>query len=318
MLKYLIIQLDDTSVSFCHYPNDNEHPRLIELSSLKDALFWSMKENLTVQFLYPNYELPSEYKDAIASVDHADIVSSSCKDEKLRQKSDVVVFDSWQELEKYTFSNEQSYAIRTTFDDLFANADCLQKVLPKVTRLNIIITDTEKLNVELEKQYSDFLSTLTEMALDEFKKGHGVQLNILTDRMMLDKMNNCGAGDETITLAPDGKFYICPGFYLDGSVAVGDLENGLDIKNAQLYKLGYAPICRTCDAWHCKRCIWQNKNTTLEVNTPSREQCVMTHLERNASRKLLAKIREIGEYLPGKEIPEIDYLDPFDKLQHLI
>ena len=94
---------------------------------------------------------------------------------------------------------------------------------------------------------------------------------------------------------------------------MGDLEHGLNIKNQQLYKLEYAPICRRCDAWQCKRCIWLNRKTTLEVNTPSHEQCVLGHLERNASREMLQNIRRHGTFMPDTEINEIDYLDPFDK-----
>ena len=132
--------------------------------------------------------------------------------------------------------------------------------------------------------------------------------------LMLKQMNNCGAGDTTITLAPNGKFYICPAFYYeDEADSIGDLENGLDIKNKQLYRLDHAPICRHCDAWQCKRCIWLNRKTTLEVNTPSHEQCMLAHLERNASRDLLNDIRKHGTFLPEQEeIKEIDYLDPFD------
>lgn len=90
------------------------------------------------------------------------------------------------------------------------------------------------------------------------------------------------------------------------------MVNGLDIKNSQLYKLLYAPICRNCDAFQCKRCVWLNRKTTYEINTPSHEQCVVAHLERNASRVLLNNIRKYGEYLPHIEIKEIKYLDPFD------
>ena len=36
------------------------------------------------------------------------------------------------------------------------------------------------------------------------------------------------------------------------------------------------------------------------------------HLERNASRDLLQEIRKSGRFLQGREIMEIDYLDPFD------
>lgn len=149
------------------------------------------------------------------------------------------------------------------------------------------------------------------------------QLNLLTDRMMLDGMNNCNAGSDSITLAPDGRFYVCPAFYLaaddedyglgKSKVSVGSLASGLDIKNPQLYKLSHAPLCRNCDAYQCKRCVWLNRKTTYEVNTPSHEQCVVAHLERNASRALLMDIRKHGTFLPEKKgIKEISYLDPFD------
>ena len=106
------------------------------------------------------------------------------------------------------------------------------------------------------------------------------------------------------------------GFYYDNpDDNIGDLDGGLEIKNKQLYKLDYAPICRECDAWHCKRCIWLNRSMTLEVNTPSHEQCVMAHLERNTSRDMLTHIRNQSTFLPeNPDIPELDYTDPFDKI----
>lgn len=314
MLKYLIVQLDDTSVSFCHYNNGNTKPRLISLDILKKTLFWSMKENLTVQFIYPDYPLPADYKNVIADIDHADIVSSTCEDEDLITNADFVVFDTWAAINYFPFTNNQAIVIRTSFADLFSNGAFLNTILPKVSRLNVVITDIENFTAEVENRYAEFLENLNEKIYQEYKNNHGIQINISTDKMMLDSMNNCNAGVESITLAPNGKFYICPGFYLDGSSEVGDVDNGLNIKNPQLYQLEHAPICRVCDAWHCKRCVWLNRNLTLEVNTPGREQCVMAHIERNASRRLLNKIREIGTFLPDKEIAEIDYLDPFEKI----
>lgn len=42
------------------------------------------------------------------------------------------------------------------------------------------------------------------------------------------------------------------------------------------------------------------------------KQCVIAHLECNASWQLLTDIRKIGVFLPGREIKEINYLDPFN------
>ena len=94
------------------------------------------------------------------------------------------------------------------------------------------------------------------------------------------------------------------------------LENGLMIRNSHLYKLEYSPLCRECDAYQCKRCVYLNKRLTREVNTPSKEQCVVSHIERNASRFLLLAIREHIIYMPKTEIKEISYLDPFDNIKN--
>ena len=65
MLKYLIVLLDDTSTSYCHYENEKKECRLIALEDLKAGILFAMKENLMIQFVYPNYELSQEYKDTI-------------------------------------------------------------------------------------------------------------------------------------------------------------------------------------------------------------------------------------------------------------
>ena len=51
MLKYVTILLDETAPSFCHYEDRCTTPKLIELDTLKQAIFWSMKENLMIQFV---------------------------------------------------------------------------------------------------------------------------------------------------------------------------------------------------------------------------------------------------------------------------
>lgn len=328
MLQYLIILLDDTSTSYCHYSTSTSsgqahrtERRLISLKDLRAGILFGMKENLMIQFVYPDYELPQEYKDVIETIDHSKILP------KISREADVVAFNDWQETVGCAFDAKKAYVLRISKADLFAQRALVKSVLGKVARLNVVITDVESFT---DTDFETYKTCLAEWA-DELERlyaaGGSPQFNLLTDRMMLDKMNNCGAGDTNITLAPDGCFYICPAFYLDAPIdgtekslgdvcckgfSVGSLAEGLDIKNPQLYKLSHAPLCRNCDAYQCKRCVWLNRKTTLEVNTPSHEQCVVAHLERNASRNLLAAIRKHGEFLAGNEIKEITYLDPFD------
>ena len=283
------------------------------LDVLRQGIRFAMLENLMIQFVYPDYELPQEYKDEIETIDHSKIVSSLCEDKALVDEADVVVFHDWTGLDYCSFDMNKLYVLRTVRKDFFDRYRFLKNVLGQVVRLNIVFTDAEEFSEEDFAMYKQCLSYLTDDLKALYKEDKSPQLNILTDRLMLDNMNNCNAGCENITLAPDGKFYVCPAFYYERDFSIGSLADGLNIKNPQLYKLEYAPICRHCDAYQCRRCIWLNKKLTLEVNTPSHEQCVVAHLERNASRELLAKGRELGEFLPEKQIEEIDYLDPFEK-----
>ena len=127
-------------------------------------------------------------------------------------------------------------------------------------------------------------------------------------------MQNCNAGIDHITIAPNGKFYICPAFYYDDvNNSVGDIKSGLNIKNSQLLELNHAPICKICDAYHCKRCVWLNKKITLEINTPSHQQCVLSHAEREVSRILLSDLHNTSNFNDFNKItpiPKIDYNDP--------
>jgi CXXX repeat peptide maturase len=303
MLQYLIILLDDTSISFCHYKNPKTEQHLIPLEMLKLGIRLGMMENLMIQYVYPDYELPQEYQEVIESIDHSKIKPQ-------KEDADVWVTDKMESV-----SSDIPVVLRINKESLFAHEQEISEVIRKVSRLNIVLTDVESFTEEDFARYKSLLGKLSDSLEKIYVDGKTPQLNLLTDRMMLKEMNNCGAGDTNITLAPNGKFYVCPAFYYeDEADSIGDLEHGLDIKNKQLYRLDHAPICRHCDAWQCKRCIWLNRKTTLEVNTPSHEQCVLAHLERNASRDLLNNIRKYGTFLPEQEeIKEIDYLDPFDK-----
>lgn len=309
MLQYLVILLDDTSVAYCHADNPLKERNLMPLETLRKAILLGMKENLMIQYVYPDYELPEEYNDVIESIDHVKI------------GREVAVYN---EVPKsFTADN---VVLRFSVADFMSKQYDIAAVLPQVKRLNICITDVENFKDEQIEDYKKALMTLNAVLLNQYKAGKQPQVNILTDRLQLDKMHNCDAGINNITIAPNGKFYLCPAFYYDERMGVsnrlnhhkpssersiGDLNTGLRIPNQQLLKLDHAPLCRICDAYQCKRCIWLNQKLTWDNNTPSHQQCVLAHLERNASRDLQKQLQTAGFALDN-EIKEIIYLDPFE------
>lgn len=309
MIQYLVILLDDKSVAYCHADNPLKERNLMPLDTLKKAILFGMKENLMIQYVYPEYELPEEYDEVIESIDHVKI------------GRDVSVYN---EVPKAIIS--ENVVLRLTIADFIAKQYDIAALLPQVKRLNISLIDVDSFQDIQQEDYKKALATLNAVLLNQYKTGKQPQLNILTDRLQLKEMHNCGAGDTNITIAPNGKFYLCPAFYYDEKTgisnrlnhhkptserSVGDVENGLQIPNPQLLKLDHAPLCRICDAYHCNRCIWLNQKLTWDNNTPSHQQCVIAHLERNAARELQKQLKEAGLGI-SEQIKEITYLDPFD------
>lgn len=309
MLQYLVILLDDTSVAYCHANNPLREPNLMPLDTLRKAILFGMKENLMIQFVYPDYELPEEYNEIIESIDHVKI------------GRDVAVYNNVSSV-----ITTENAVLRLSIVDFISKQYDIAALLPQVKRINICLTDIDNFKDEQQEDYKKALATLNAVLYNQYKLGKQPQLNILTDRLQLKEMHNCGAGDSNITIAPNGKFYLCPAFYYDekGGISnrlnhhrpssersVGDLETGLQIPNPQLLKLDHAPLCRICDAYHCNRCIWLNQKLTWDNNTPSHQQCVIAHLERNATRGLQQQLKADG-YKVEEEIKKIDYLDPFD------
>lgn len=297
MMQYLVILLDDTSVAYCHCDNPHRERRLIGLDDLRAGILYAMKHNLMLQFVYPDYELPQEYLDAIDTIDHHDIVP-------FPMQGDVAVLNTVADAAEGAVC-----VLRTSLKELFAAEAAVADALRRVQRLNVVITDLDTFTDDHLAAYTSLLDRWAALLKEEYLAGRTPQLNLLTDRMMLSAPNHCNAGVENITLAPNGRFYLCPAFYYTNPE---DSVDPADIPNAQLLRLDHAPLCRRCDAFHCRRCLWLNQRTTLEVNTPGRQQCIVAHTERNASRRLLAAIRSKASFMPEVDINQIDYIDPFD------
>lgn len=309
-LTDLIILLHTKSVSYCYYENKCSIENWIPLDILKEGIRFALKNNLNVQFVYPIQDLPENYKEIVNSIKHLNIVPSEVK----WDENAITVFTSLSDFTSYTYY-VNNCVLHIKFSQI---EETINQIIIKedlFNRLNIIIDDLESFQDLYMERYRNSLEKLSSHIKDMYDRQKEIHVNLLTDRIFLHEMNNCNAGVRNLTLAPNGSFYVCPAFYFSNpNDNIGNLQSGIIIKNQQLYQIEYAPICRICDAYQCKRCIWLSRKMTLEVNTPSHEQCIVSHIERNMSKSLLDEINK-NDILINNKIETINYIDPFDKIK---
>lgn len=280
----IVVLLSESSVSYCmHHPTMDRH-ELISFEDLSRIIVKAKTEGLDLHLVYPKEDLPSHYRQLIDTVKHISIAPIESA-----FIGNVIVIDDWADIERATAA-DACYVFRTTLGDFYKNVTELRPLLKLANQLSIVFTDEMDFDKKDVAPYETALNKLQELVMKEFADGHQIKLNLLTYRLFLDEMSNCDAGWKTVTLAPNGKYYICPAFYYDDKDnSCGNLSNGLDLKNPLLYKLNHAPICRSCNAFHCQRCIFLNKKKTGECNIPSFEQCEKSRIELSVTKKFFNK-----------------------------
>ncbi|MGE5341299.1 MAG: CXXX repeat peptide maturase [Candidatus Omnitrophota bacterium] len=321
MIKYLIAILDKHATSFCYYDNPSygeSKPAFIPLEELETIIDFAVRNKISVNFLYGNHKPPASYDERIESVNHIKIMPLKLRPE-INDGIFVINTDDLDNISRIEDNTHLNLILRLERKKLPEFADIFRSLTGKFKRLNLCLLNIEDYSDDDLNEYGNQLKKIEAAAADMYKAGNTVEINFISDRIMLHNMNNCDAGIKHLTAAPNGKLYLCPGFYFhheeNSLVATGQ---DIEIKNSQLLKLSHAPVCRNCDAYHCKRCVFLNQKTTLELNTPSHQQCVASHLERNTSMRLLDALKPDMElFQTFTPIPEIPYLDPYEILDDI-
>ena len=152
-LQYLVILLDDTSVAYCHADNPLKERNLMPIETLKKAILFGMKQNLMIQYVYPEYELPAEYDETIESIDN------------LKIGRDVKVTN-----EVPTAVDCDNIVLRIKIKDLIAKQYDIAALLPNVKRMNICLTDIETFKDEQIDEYKKALNTLSTVIVNLYKE----------------------------------------------------------------------------------------------------------------------------------------------------
>ena len=166
----------------------------------------------------------------------------------------------------------------------------IAQLLPQADRINIMLYDYAGFNPEA---YRTALLALKEHVLPLWLAGHKLRLNILTDPASLRRPADCTAGSQSVTLAPNGRYYLCPAFYYnDPDDHIGTVDTGWHIPAPELLRRDHAPVCRPCRLNACTRCLFDNRQTTAELNTPSYEQCRKAETEMAVSHDFFKELRQ--------------------------
>lgn len=321
MLNHLLVLLEKSAVPFCYYDNpyyySQTQTQLIPLATLQAIISSAQDNPIPVTFVYGRCQLPLEYEELIDGISHTKIIPLALQN--VYPDGLVVVEADDQLMDSLKTDKQQNIILRVAPHNIVALSSLFQNLLGKFKRLNIHLVAMDYLTTSQLNTYEDELKTISKILAERYRAGEEIEVNVLSDRLLLSKMNNCNAGQQHITVAPNGKCYICPGFYYqDEGNSLGGFSHLADcgINNSQLLKLANAPLCSRCDAFHCKRCVYLNKKTTMEINIPSAEQCQVSHIERDISRQLLNSFGAQEPFSGMNRILNLTYRDPLYKLTH--
>ncbi|HUI31496.1 MAG TPA: CXXX repeat peptide maturase [Candidatus Acidoferrales bacterium] len=311
-MRFLILPVDKSSISFCFYTNPNlsSSPEPIPKATVQTTIDFARSNGLTVQFVYGKSAPPPQHRSIIESVNHVKIVPLALA-KKYPEGIVVIESDEIDHAADFGLDAGRNVIVRLPIESIARLEDILFGLSGVFQRLNLRIVGMERTTEADLNLYDQQLLNIADRVSDYYRHGKIFELNFLSDRLILNKMKNCEAGIEHLTVGSDGRLYLCAGFLYDNPEdSVGSLGKGIHIPNSELLRLDHAPICKQCDAYQCLRCIYLNKKLTYEVNTPSNQQCVASHKERTATGKLLGILRDIPAFATVNDVSSIDYEDP--------
>ena len=315
-MEYLMILLDGAAPSFCYYDAARRDSEIISCDALERGIEYAEKHALGVTAIYGSETLPAQHRKLLDAVAHVKILPF--REEMFLSGDELVVLDASQDVSfphRTLNRNITHLVVMIHLQEVKQLYPFIENNFRFFNRISVIFKNLEYADEDMLNELRLTFQKFNPLLFNILSKEKFPEIGFVTDRITLREMNNCNAGVTHVTLAPDGNFYICPGFYHDRDSPVGSPEKGIHIKNPQLFQFSHAPVCNQCDCFQCKRCVYLNKRTTFETNTPSHVQCVVSHHERNLSGILIEKLQKRGHLINLPKIKPLFYLDPIESFK---
>lgn len=282
MNKYLVICLDSRMTPYCNYKKTNKTPQKMAETVINQALEFAKGDHFIPIFWGNDLSI-------VPSGNYIQIVDSSNK--KIGTNNWVI------------FDNNVNNNVRARIAILLVNKSNIKNLFYFVKKL-IEVNNACKINITLQEitefedkdleTYKKQLIQISELLLKCDKE---TDINVfdkiaaVTDKIKTD-IPSCEAGINSFVVMPNGKIYICPGFYyLEEDVSVGDLERGINFSYAAELMSNSSEECGHCKNYNCRRCVYANKINTNEYTIPPSIQCRISQVEQDLFADFTGKLK---------------------------
>jgi len=169
--------------------------------------------------------------------------------------------------------------LRVSQEDVGRLGHCVIELLNRYAAVSIKHPDLLKYTKEDFQSYKEQLEEIGGWLLSKGASWSEFSVDVLMNGFGRE-IKECGAGETSLAVGPDGSLYFCPAAFRSGSDPCGHVSKGVDIANRQLFTREYALPCRDkCGAVHCSRCVFLNKLATYEFCVPAKNACKLAHTE---------------------------------------
>lgn len=301
--RFLYIMTRDDAAPYCHYRNPrSDNPAIMDNEVFVSSVKFCADHGFVPVFL--GRPAPAEAEAASVSI----VTAGTGAAEEARGA--IFVHDN----AVVPIAVEDANAIllldRAYLTDLSGH---FEELTQNHARINIVPAELPLWGEDDVAQYEVQLGYIAEALKRHYAAGRRIEVNVLTDLWHLTERCDCGAGEDSFTVAPNGKIYLCPAFYFaDPQDTVGTLETGIHPPVPQLLKADSSPYCRACDVYSCRRCKFLNKTLTGEILIPSRIQCLVSHVERKVAMDLQHALIREGLLRPANTLGPLWYADPLE------
>lgn len=315
--RFLYIMLSDSSIDYCTKMKQKRSGHILSFESFKRGLRFARENAYMPIILYADEELDIKFEKELENYEFLRIKQVSLSQPGDNNNS-IIVLDKKDidGLESDIKFKQVILHIRKT--DIQILESLCAKLFEHARKINVVISGWEEMTEDDNGNYQQALEKISKTIVEYAKNNKIAQINVLSDIMITDSKMNCGAGDTSILLAPDGRLYPCPSFYHSKKYkSIGNLDAGIT-EDISIYKLRDAPVCSRCDIYNCRMCVYNNIEGTHEYKIPTLEQCRIRNTEKSVSVKLQKQLIIINSKTPFRRnmLKEHEYPEVLDLMLH--